>query len=318
MSVEEADNCVLPRVFPADLERIIFEIAAYSCPTEIPTYMLTAWRVKVWLEPVLYRVVYISATSTGVMCGVPVVPADVLLRAIIHKQSSLLQAVQYFFVHDMHMSPESAILDAFLSACPCITHLFSTYPLSSSLQALASLHCLRDLTIDATKLFPSRPLDFGQPLFRNVTHLELLDIPPQPVDAAPYGGLVLMSNLTHISFCSMQLFFEAYPRLVEVAHLRCIVLLSPLFHQEQSTLPLVHPDDDRFVNVGQTDFQSDWFRSTQGSGDYWLVAETFIAAKRAGDVPREYKCLLCLVNSRLFHDSGSMYSISDMDKRWRS
>ncbi|KAJ7741701.1 hypothetical protein B0H16DRAFT_1564897 [Mycena metata] len=47
-------------VLPPELERIIFEMAALLRPTNIPNLMRTAWRVKNWVEPLLYRTVFIQ------------------------------------------------------------------------------------------------------------------------------------------------------------------------------------------------------------------------------------------------------------------
>ncbi|KAJ7663250.1 hypothetical protein DFH06DRAFT_346612 [Mycena polygramma] len=40
---------------PPELERQIFEIAAHTCPFSIPDMMRVAWRVKHWIEPILYH-----------------------------------------------------------------------------------------------------------------------------------------------------------------------------------------------------------------------------------------------------------------------
>ncbi|KAJ6496190.1 hypothetical protein C8R45DRAFT_985172 [Mycena sanguinolenta] len=300
MEAPNSENLATPTL-PPELERTIFEIAARSRPEKIPILMLTAWRIKHWLEPLLYRAVSLSNTFGGQ--GFPIVPADVLLRAIANAHSSLLQAVQYVYFEPMPVSPESSwILDALLSACPRITRFFctSSSSFSSNLQALASLYCLRRLTISTTTLFPSQSPDFAHPLFRNVTHLELLDIPPaHNIDTSSYAGLAFMPRLTHISLNYTRVFSELYPLLEEMPHLQCMVLLSPPSIRQQN-MPGPHPLDDRFVHIGQTNFFRDWISSLQARGDYWDVAEAFIAARRAGRVPR------------------SMYSISDVDMRWRA
>ncbi|KAF7304495.1 hypothetical protein HMN09_00851900 [Mycena chlorophos] len=48
-------------ILPPELEHRIFYIAAYSAPYEACTLMLVAWRVKEWVEPLLYRSLIIGA-----------------------------------------------------------------------------------------------------------------------------------------------------------------------------------------------------------------------------------------------------------------
>ncbi|KAJ6496265.1 hypothetical protein C8R45DRAFT_985425 [Mycena sanguinolenta] len=297
MDDSEDENTLLTPTLPPELERMIFEMAAYSCPAKIPILMLTAWRVKDWLEPVLYRVACIYAIPDEDY-GFPVVSADVLLGAIGNRRSSLLHAVEYFFLGEPLASSESSVVD-FLSACPHITHLFSSGSLiiNSNLEAVTSLHRLRRLALDSTT-FPQFS-DFAHPLFRNVTHLELLDVIRVPdIDDPPYASLALVPNLTHISFNYTPLFSEVYPLLEKMPHLQCIVLLSMLFRRQQS-MPDPRPLDDRFVHIGQTDFFLEWLNSAYGRGDYWEIAEALIAARRSGRV------------------SSSLYSVSDVDTSWR-
>ncbi|KAF7317629.1 hypothetical protein MKEN_00850300 [Mycena kentingensis (nom. inval.)] len=52
-----------PRL-PRELERAIFELAALRRPRSIPVLMLVAWRVKEWLDPILFRTLGIGPDST--------------------------------------------------------------------------------------------------------------------------------------------------------------------------------------------------------------------------------------------------------------
>ncbi|KAJ7121829.1 hypothetical protein C8R43DRAFT_1136349 [Mycena crocata] len=53
-------------VLPVELEREIFEIAAHSRPRSVPTLVLVASRVKVWVEPFLYRTIFLDAYTQPV------------------------------------------------------------------------------------------------------------------------------------------------------------------------------------------------------------------------------------------------------------
>ncbi|KAJ6482760.1 hypothetical protein C8R45DRAFT_1215448 [Mycena sanguinolenta] len=46
--------------FPVELEHVIFEMAAFSWPGLMPRLLLVASRVKIWLEPLLYRTIVVN------------------------------------------------------------------------------------------------------------------------------------------------------------------------------------------------------------------------------------------------------------------
>ncbi|KAJ7131272.1 hypothetical protein C8R44DRAFT_871785 [Mycena epipterygia] len=48
------DDSPIVQTLRLELERKIFELAALSRPKAIPTLMRVAWRVKLWVEPLLY------------------------------------------------------------------------------------------------------------------------------------------------------------------------------------------------------------------------------------------------------------------------
>ncbi|KAJ6452047.1 hypothetical protein C8R45DRAFT_1041252 [Mycena sanguinolenta] len=50
---------------PPELERSIFEAAALSWPRCIPRLMLVAWRVKSWVQPLLYRTIAVHPNDSG-------------------------------------------------------------------------------------------------------------------------------------------------------------------------------------------------------------------------------------------------------------
>ncbi|KAJ6453710.1 hypothetical protein C8R45DRAFT_630365 [Mycena sanguinolenta] len=285
---------------PFELERVIFETAAREWPPMIPTTMLVAWRVKHWIERLLYRIVHVSSALTQRRIF-PVVPVDVLLTAIANQQASLLGAVEYLFLEDLPASHSSTILGSIFSACPRITHLFSMVSLRSNLHTLSSLDRLQHLALDTQTLFSAEHFDFTHALFRNVTHLQLL----QRVYAGTsrYSSLAAIPNLTHISFNSATLAVRLHALLETLPRLQCIVVLSAVSSYDRardlSRLEALAVSDERFVHIDQNDPHTDWYNSAMGGRNFWDLAEEFLAARRAGRVP-------C-----------SMYSISDTDMSWR-
>ncbi|KAK7033753.1 hypothetical protein R3P38DRAFT_2914801, partial [Favolaschia claudopus] len=303
---------------PPELERMVFEMAARTYPAGILPLMLVAWRVKYWVEPFLYRVIHLSPHPGRQHYGFPLMPLESLLKIVLNqedpKSRSFCEAVEYVFLEEILIDPISPILDAILRACPKITDFFTRRPIGSNLEALASLRCLRRLAIDTYNLFsnssPITPIapaaaNFAHPLFRNLTHLELTDLPARHGSgslhrSAFYAQLILIPELTHISFNSAALAIGIHPTLAKIKTLRCIVILGlPLRPHESELNSSSLIPDDRFVYIRQTDFQRDWFDCAKGGGGYWGIAEVFLAARRKGDVDR------------------ATYLISDKDSRWR-
>ncbi|KAJ7762894.1 hypothetical protein B0H16DRAFT_1528085 [Mycena metata] len=58
--------------FPPELERLVFEMAAHARPPTIPTFMRVARRVKIWVEPLLYRTLHLCAILEDVPADYPV------------------------------------------------------------------------------------------------------------------------------------------------------------------------------------------------------------------------------------------------------
>ncbi|KAK6991807.1 hypothetical protein R3P38DRAFT_229330 [Favolaschia claudopus] len=170
---------------PLELERIVFELAALEDWTEIPWLMRTAWRVKQWLEPLLYRTLWVYpsvAMDPGManpdFAEVPQISTANMLRLISRKSNSFLAAsVRHLFIN-LDFGDRPCLLQILiLNACPELTdlYLYDTATSSDHLPLLCRLKWLSHLAIRVSDLFPRRFANFGSPLFRNVTHLQLLD-----------------------------------------------------------------------------------------------------------------------------------------------
>ncbi|KAJ7652679.1 hypothetical protein DFH06DRAFT_1093749 [Mycena polygramma] len=291
---------------PPELECLIFEIAALSRPSSIPVLMRIARRVKYWqvVEPILYRVVFLaprSATKDSLqrhLEDLPLFSANALLHKIEMKSPSFFaSAVRHIFFQFRVTPLPPSTVDTILSACCRISSLFMHARASSELlPVLNRLECLQRLAMDLNSIFAPNSISFTEPFFRNVTHLELLDSyddsdPPANLDAS----LALLPHLTHVAFnpATYTVAAELYTLVRPNTRLQCLV-----FFTEKDAKP--DAEDDRFVCIDQTDFRLDWIRGTTGGEDHWALAEQFIAAKRAGRVPR------------------SLYWILDTDTSWRT
>ncbi|KAJ6529828.1 hypothetical protein B0H19DRAFT_529967 [Mycena capillaripes] len=295
---------------PLELERAIFEIAALSRPTRIPSLMLTAWRVKNWyemlpiilhgiygqlhkVEPLLYRVVLLCDSQARQISGFPVCTAEILRQVIAHKPPGFLNmAVKHLRVH---ASVGQSEVEAILIACDCVTNLYVYFPSGRLLAALSTFRCLRRLVIEVEELLALSAIDNASAL-ATVTHLQLLathnrfNSTEDPDAHGLTASLALIPHLTHISFVSVPPRNGFYVTLCANARIQCIVCFITTGEDPEDARTLA--DESRFVCIQYGIRREDWVRGTDGGQDYWARAEEFIAARRAGKIdPGEYTFL---------------------------
>ncbi|KAJ6601998.1 hypothetical protein DFH09DRAFT_900153 [Mycena vulgaris] len=129
------DDSTLPtpdRVFPPELERNIFEISALANPGTIPRLILVARRVQEWLEPFLYRVVFLANTPPF-----PRLKLTILLRAIQNKPATFFRgAVRHLYIDNQVTDFEKRTI---LAACTGITNLCAPTRLTAHQKYLEDL-----------------------------------------------------------------------------------------------------------------------------------------------------------------------------------
>ncbi|KAJ6495176.1 hypothetical protein C8R45DRAFT_986295 [Mycena sanguinolenta] len=265
-----------PRL-PRELEHRAFQIAALAHPRRIPILMLVARRVKVWIEPLMYRVVFLRATTIGEPdnLGLPFFAADAL-----EQRSHLwLQHVRYLLIDDAFVQGKA--LQSWLLACTSVTNLCALLRCSSAiLSAVSSFTNIQYLTIDV-RVLCGRTLPF---LF-TVTHLDLLHFGGVGQDDVTrmVRNISLMPRLTHIALNSRLDELLSHAALCAIAKLQCIVFFNAVAPLAVS--PLL--DDPRSVCIddGGT-YYTDWLRAAVFGEDYWSFADAFLAARQAGTIDR--------------------------------
>ncbi|KAJ7164198.1 hypothetical protein C8R46DRAFT_1192951 [Mycena filopes] len=279
---------VEPRL-PPDLERLIFETCAVSLPSTMAKLMLVAWRVKAWIERLLYRVLFVPKSEIlhrrGHLEGFHIFSPAALRLIETNSHGFLHRLVRAVLIAgiDRNQYPE------ILTTCSATTHLRIDLPSSSHLPELAALKTLRRLTIGVGMLFTT--ITGTGPLFPHLTHLELLEsYLPNPrsrwaLDADDvYDKLQSrFPSLTHLALTTTPHNAVSAQTIHADAKLRCIVYLvtAPIVLREGS--PYLH--DRRFVCVPQaTDHRVEWLRGADGGEDFWTRAEAFIEARREGAV----------------------------------
>ncbi|KAJ6482774.1 hypothetical protein C8R45DRAFT_307573 [Mycena sanguinolenta] len=113
-------------LLPLELEQMIFEVAAVSRPRSIPQLMLVAWRVKSWVEPLLYRTIIVDTQPDNPGRPDPEtlpfpIPCQTLLSVIDSNRSQCFRnsARNLFLAYD-NAADEASIL----AACRGIENLW--------------------------------------------------------------------------------------------------------------------------------------------------------------------------------------------------
>ncbi|KAJ7465371.1 hypothetical protein B0H11DRAFT_2240180 [Mycena galericulata] len=281
-----------PRL-PPELEHAIFEISALSRPIAILNLMLVAQRVKIWVEPILYRLVFLSDGEAPPVEGFPRFTFKTFLKAIVQKPPEFFnQAVRHLFLGEPEEWPSSRLhammINSVLNACTGITTLFAWAVFAENLPALNALDSLHRLAVNIMDLFGRDPTGcFSQPLFRNITHLEMLDCIPD-FDCSHAASLSLIPHLTHFAFSDSRLCSGFCGVFRLCARLTCVVLLEAEsmgdVDVDVEAAPLI--EDARFVVISQENFKEDWARGVLWRRDYWSLADAFLTARRTGKVNR--------------------------------
>ncbi|KAJ6608524.1 hypothetical protein B0H10DRAFT_525622 [Mycena sp. CBHHK59/15] len=273
MSSSDDSEIPTPRL-PPELERYIFEMSALAYKSSIPSYLLVAQRVHIWLEPLLYDVLALDYSAQPQNERDPT-PAD-------------LRTQGFLDAHVRHLSVSGAArldqLLPLLAACTQITDLalWISSPTPALLPQLAALP-LRRLVADLTGLFggPLR-VTFAHPLFGALTHLDVRGA--RFDDWRLHAGLAHVPHLTHLAFRDRFL-----PRVLRgaLAHCARLQVLGVVWAARRSIGDVQEAEvvDARLFMVVCADPVAEWETSARGGVDcMWRRAEAFVKKKQAGEI----------------------------------
>ncbi|KAF7303573.1 hypothetical protein MIND_00586600 [Mycena indigotica] len=260
-------------MLPPELERHIFELAAWNDRKAISILCLVAARVHIWIGPLRYRVVLIRDVRVleKVLQGLSASPA-------------VGEQIKFLAVN----VPSYADVSRVLNYLPNVLDLglWHGHSAASNLPQLARLSSLRRLSVNLGELLEQWTVD-GSALsgLACLTHLETFGkVSPEMVAAirAPPA-------LTHLSFYAIY----AQDIIKQVLHvgghqLRLVVVTH--LDEDQITLPdtedTISPaaaqrqiEDPRFAVVLCKDFVKDWVSGVWYGVDYWQRAEEIVAAR---------------------------------------
>ncbi|KAF8143875.1 hypothetical protein K438DRAFT_595356 [Mycena galopus ATCC 62051] len=281
-------------VFPEDLERCIFESAAFFHTDCIPALLLVAHRVKIWIEPLFYKAV----TIYGLPRGRGPKP-NTNFRHSVPALYSLMKSkpASFFSDHVRHVQlvgvPIAEILPA-LAACNATINLalFNVSCVEGDAALLKLLGEFPLKRLSAPEYYWLRPGglgDFVHPLFAHITHLDLTGNLPGDHPSAKRSQLALIPRLTHLSFSEDFLCFRTTGVILE-HYCKSLQVLAIVFSSPGMLKFIVlnlelQPSlfDPRVALLAVGDRQADWEKGARGGNDYWIAAERLVEKQRAGD-----------------------------------
>ncbi|KAJ7718455.1 hypothetical protein B0H16DRAFT_423717 [Mycena metata] len=290
-------------MLPPELERIIFEIAALARPTFIPRLMRTARRVKIWVEPLLYRSVFIPVIYLPDSYNIKGFPRFTVDQLLCKPPSFLQSTVKYMYLDREFDDLEE--LETLLRTCGGVHTLALFGAPRLRLQGLSSdlLPGLRRLSVDWASLFGHQSALVAHPLLHNLTHLEILSLEWSSRTQNLFADLAVLPHLTHFALNNLPYdYIQRFDALrialrgnLQLSH---VVLLSSNMDELRAAELLA--EDIRFMCTDFENRTSPWTFGIDSGDDFWTLAEVFIAARRAGKVDR------------------SMYIVPRGDESWRT
>ncbi|KAJ7622087.1 hypothetical protein FB45DRAFT_1061718 [Roridomyces roridus] len=269
-------------LLPLELERVIFELAAYTRPLSVPSLMLVAWRVKAWVEPLLYRVLLLSETwsvfGTG-LHGAHQYPYED--NGIFSHTFAIPPAVLRTSVQHLCLPQTNHKLTKFLlSHCLFVRDLWALTDTEASLDLVGALRPRR-FYCSVTAIFRKTTVDFVHSMVSQITHLEIFD-EAEELPEESWFSLGLIPNLTHLTF-NDEAFLPLFPNLFRTcASLRvlALVMLDFVVHPVETSDDLAR--DTRFVWIPCKQYVKDWTQGALTGEDYWSRADEFIERRKSG------------------------------------
>ncbi|KAJ7622346.1 hypothetical protein FB45DRAFT_1061880 [Roridomyces roridus] len=278
---------VFAPVLPHELEQEIFVTAAYIEPLAIPKFMLVAWRVKLWVEPLLYRVVMLSGSEADNALGLNAASwypcrSDLFIQSL-GSPSTLGESIHHLCL----VSVDPDRIQPILSAASNVQDLWINnltrdhWPIVSTMP-LRRLHC-------SLEAFTLPKIDFRHPMFSQLTHFELTFVPHFTEDVWS-AGLAAIPNLTHFAYNSDLELLSLSPTLLRGCEsLRALIFLA-MAHMPILARSTIDPHlkdlarDPRFVQLVCTRYVRDWQMGALKGIDYWARADEFISKRRSGEI----------------------------------
>ncbi|KAJ7127255.1 hypothetical protein C8R43DRAFT_1028178 [Mycena crocata] len=281
------DPSLLGPVFPAELEKTIFEITAQARPLAIPILMRVAWRVKIWLEPLLYRTIAIAASEEELdLNKFPWHSRWEPLVSLMEnkRRSAFKEWARHLLLAPSSVPPHAAKI--FLTVCSRVEDLWINVDDMAELLALLRSLPLKRLYCHLMEIFPLARVDFTDRMFSQITHLEVFDqVPAEKLPA--WGGLGFIPRLTHLAFNFAHFLPICLELLDSCKSLQVLVILEERPARSEDWVGLDDlAKDPRFVSMHCGKYFWDWQMGAHMGIDYWSEAEDFIRKRCSGELAR--------------------------------
>ncbi|KAJ7059857.1 hypothetical protein C8F01DRAFT_206091 [Mycena amicta] len=265
---------------PPELERIIFELAAWNDKDMMKALLCVARRVRIWIQPLVHRVYTIRATNLDSF--------DPLQTLVDERPTRAKKDVLFLGVSDDFIRQDIQLI---LSTCTSIIDLglWTTYIYTELLRDMQQLTSLTRLSIDLLDLFGGEnhftlpPPGLLAP-FSRVTHLDIISsVSPKLLDVLRSPAF---PALTHVAFADFPEFIDDVLSIPErKATLRlvviCLEMTDYLNENEDVARREEEIKDPRFCVVAYENFLREWELSAWGGRDFWVRAEERAAERRA-------------------------------------
>ncbi|KAF7303888.1 hypothetical protein MIND_00618900 [Mycena indigotica] len=259
---------------PPELEREIFlKFCADSPPGDCIQLLLVAWRVKQWIEPLLYRTIVLSSVRPPE--GRPLFTTSTFLVALRTRPSFFREAVRNLMIHSV---PDEAI-HTILATCTRLENLWAPMASDILFDLITSSHVHHDpppLNQLYTNFMPLlQALPHTHPFFSRLTHLEVIGCPTRRQEALWVARLGQLPCLTHLAFNEYALVPALSSLFQSCGLLQVLVSLvgSPADVEERD-----ESQDSRFV-VLFSRWYEDWQLGVERGQDYWSKAESIVAMR---------------------------------------
>ncbi|KAJ7253164.1 hypothetical protein C8J57DRAFT_1722552 [Mycena rebaudengoi] len=272
-------------ILPPELERAVFEDAAFLDYKSIPRLVLVAHRFYIWLEPLLYHVL--------VCRGGPVsrtIPRR--LRDIMNGTSPGSTDFVQRHVRRLAFTRQFLEIPKMLSVCSGATDLAFFTPVEPSFMPHLDRIRPTRLRINISQLFDGSA-DFSRTMFTNITHLACTDSTIPHDDS--WKSLASLQCLTHLSFHRYR--YDQYDDNIDFLHavltqcrrLHALILFLPPHefisavdkYEYQSSDPELPLHDIRFVvtSCARGEARDRWVAGAWECADVWVQADYFIRMK---------------------------------------
>ncbi|PPR04410.1 hypothetical protein CVT26_004235 [Gymnopilus dilepis] len=254
---------------PTELQWEIFVAAAKNYPECIPRIIRVAQRFRIWFEPELYRVIrsgegrvvpplYTSDSPTATLDFLSLGRFGTHVRhVLLQKRSS--EEIKNVLLHTPNVT--NLALWIIKGSCANLIPILESLP-------------IRKLSFDPSYFFdnfaPDMSIPFDQPLFQNITHLEIINATSS---WSKWKQLARLPQLTHLALAGMvnqplidQVLKECRKLQLFIMFYMNIGLLGGEVRLPQADLRVV-------LLKSVSDHLDHWEKGARGEEDFWITAE---------------------------------------------